>query len=152
MKYLRNFNEMAEESPAVNEVIAELKSEVGSMGRAVGPIKQINGLELTSVAADIVTHAVQGTLIIRAYHETPYGDLHDGEQKFEIALGDAQRLAQIAPQFRPCFTEVAAKMATALDQAQQAAHAAVEIWCDEGLPTAKPTTVMKPLRWKFGPA
>lgn len=138
---------MTKENAAVNEVIAELQSEVGNMGRAVGPIKQIRELEFSGVTTDIFAKAARGTIVIRAYHETPYGDCYPDEEKFEVTIGDAQRLAQIAPRFQQCFATAAEKMVSALSDAV-AAHAAVESWCEQGLPTAKATAIMKPLRWK----
>lgn len=134
----------------IERIISELNSEHGSLARAVGPLKVIKGLELASAFSDISRNEVTGKIAILSYSESPYGDGWDSRPTFDVTMEDLNSLAQTAPKFRPSFAEVAQKLADNLEDARQADRQAVNGWCDQGLPTAQATTVMKPLRWKPG--
>lgn len=126
----------------VEQVITELKSE---FGRSIGPLKELNGLELSQAFTDVARNEVTGTIAVLSYNESPHGDSWKTRREFNVTLDDLRCLADTAPRFAPRFADVANELVSKLNDEKAADRDAIAGWCDQGLPTAQATAVLKPL-------
>ena len=138
------------EPPVYDQVIRELKSAYKSSS---GALKELTGLTLASSVTNPSQGEITATVSVGNYQESPGGEYTaSGQRVFELNLADIRRLAETAPEYRSNFSFMAEQLSEKLLKDIAAYKLEILNWCDEGLPTKEPTSVMRPLRLRPAPS
>jgi hypothetical protein len=123
--------EIEEDVPAVDRIMAELRSGYGG---TAGPVKEVNELKLERATADGAHNKITARVVIGSFRQGLYDDMWNEEKLFDITLDDARFLEKNAPCFRSSFAQIAGRLSAQLREARDEYVSRVENWCDAGLP------------------
>lgn len=131
-----------------DRVIRELNS--GYQSQTTAAMKEITGVVLGSAASNPAKEEIVARIAVSAENQSPGYDTGSTQAVFDIGLPDLRRLAEAAPRYRAEFASIAQKVAGQLERDVAAYQRDVADWCDQGLPTKRPTALMRPLQLKPG--